>query len=141
MKTKITILLSILIWVTQFVQSQDFITEWTFPAAATQIRFNALTANGPVNYTWMASPSGTSGSGSFTSATAGLITLDGLTIAAGDVVTLIMEPTNLKRFYIDNGPNRLQLTNVTQWGEVPWTSMQDAFSGCQNLQNFCYRCA
>ncbi|MGF1555063.1 BspA family leucine-rich repeat surface protein [Paucihalobacter sp.] len=134
MKTKITILLSILIWVAQFAQSQDFITEWTFPSASTQLRFNALTSNGPVNYTWSASPSGNSGSGSFTRATSGAVTLSGLTIMAGDVVTLIMAPTNLRRFYINFGSDRLLLTNVNQWGEVTWTSMQDAFRGCQNLQ-------
>jgi hypothetical protein len=38
----------------------DFITQWTFSAGATQIRFSALTEGGAVNYTWTASPSGNS---------------------------------------------------------------------------------
>lgn len=108
-------------------------TEWTFPNAATQIQFNALTADGPVNYTWSASPSGNSGSGSFTQATAGLVTVAGLSIAAGDVVTLSIMPTNLRRFYMSYGTNPI-LTNVMQWGSVSWSSMQNAFLGCNNLQ-------
>ena len=99
MKTKTTFLILFLIGFVNSSQSQDFITEWTFPSASSQIQFNALTVDGPVNYTWSASPSGNSGSGSFTQDTAGLVTLSDLTIAAGDVVTLSMTPTNLSRFY------------------------------------------
>jgi surface protein len=113
--------------------SDDFITEWTFPSAATQIRFNAQTDGGAVNYTWTATPSGNSGSGSFTQAGPGLVTLSGLNIAAGDVVTLSMEPQNLRRFYIGFGPNRVLLTDVKQWGSVAWSSMEVAFAGCSNL--------
>jgi surface protein len=134
MKSKNTILLSLLIWVFQTAQSQDFITKWTFPTNATQIIIYALTANEPVNYTWAASPSGHSGNGSFTKTTAGAIFLSGLTIAAGDVVTLAMTPTNLRRFYMNNGLDASRLTDVTQWGAVHWTSMESAFASCSNLQ-------
>ncbi|MEX0996037.1 MAG: BspA family leucine-rich repeat surface protein [Flavobacteriaceae bacterium] len=116
------------------LQAQDFITEWSFDTAATQIRFNALTAGGSVDYTWSASPSGNNGTGSFTESTPGSVTLSGLNIAAGDVVTLFMTPTNLRRFYIADGPDRNRLSNVTQWGNVPWTSMESAFRGSSNLQ-------
>jgi len=111
---------------------QDFITQWSFPSAATQIRFNALTT-GAVNYTWSASPSGNSGNGSFTKTTAGAVTLSGLNIPVGNIVTLNFAPTNLRRFYINNGIDKLQLTDVLQWGIVPWTSMYAMFSGCSNL--------
>ncbi|MGE0931517.1 BspA family leucine-rich repeat surface protein [Peijinzhouia sedimentorum] len=116
------------------VDAQNFITEWTFSSSATEIRFNAETIGGAVTYSWSASPSGNSGTGSFTQAAAGAVTLSGLTIAAGDVVTLEMAPTNLNRFYIDNGPDRERLTYVRQWGAVSWTSMERAFDGCSNLQ-------
>lgn len=134
MKTKFTFFTILLLWPAQPSQSQDFITEWTLPSAATQIRFNALTVDGPVNYNWSASPSGNSGSGNFTQATAGEVTLGGLNIVAGDVVTLSMTPTNLRRFYIAFGSDSSRLTDVIQWGVVPWTSMFNAFSGCSNLQ-------
>jgi len=133
MKTKLLFLTLLLLWLTQPIQSQDFITEWTFPFASTTINFKALTVDGPVDYTWSTSPSGNSGSGSFTQATAGAVTL-GVNIAAGDVVTLSMTPTNLRRFYIDFGPDRNRLTNVAQWGAVPWSSMESIFRGCINLQ-------
>jgi surface protein len=111
----------------------EFITQWTFPNATTIIRFNALTVGGPVDYTWSASPSGNSGNGNFTrSGDGGAVTLGGLTIAAGDVVTLSMTPTNLRRFSINNGPDRGRLTDVTQWGSVPWRYLN--FKGCRNLQ-------
>ncbi len=134
MKTKTTFLILILIGFVHNSQSQNFITEWTFPNASTQLRFNTLTAGGPVNYTWSARPSGNSGSGSFTQTTAGEVILSGLTIPAGNVVTLSMAPTNLRRFYMTSGTTNSILTNVTQWGSVPWSSMQFAFVGSKSLQ-------
>jgi surface protein len=116
------------------LNAQDFITEWTFDIGATQIRFNALTEGGAVNYTWSAIPSGNNGSGSFTQSTPGEVYLTGLNIAPGDEVTLSMAPANLRRFYIDDGVYRDQLTDLTQWGAVPWTSMEKAFYGCSFLQ-------
>ncbi|MEX0996036.1 MAG: BspA family leucine-rich repeat surface protein [Flavobacteriaceae bacterium] len=116
------------------LQAQDFITEWTITNATNAIIFNALTEGGAVNYTWSASPSGNNGTGSFTQSTPGLVFLGDLNMAAGDVVTLSMTPKNLRRFYIDNGPHRDRLTNLVQWGSVPWSSMIRAFYGCSNLQ-------
>ncbi|HLO56823.1 MAG TPA: BspA family leucine-rich repeat surface protein [Saprospiraceae bacterium] len=112
--------------------SQDFITQWSFPSASTQIRFNVQTS-GTVDYTWSASPSGNAGSGSFTSLTPSPVVLSGLDINGGDVVTLNMVSDNLLRFFIDNGPDRNKLTNVLQWGDVDWISMNSTFKGCQNL--------
>ncbi|MGC4233999.1 MAG: BspA family leucine-rich repeat surface protein [Niabella sp.] len=120
-------------------QNNPFVTKWKFDAQANVIRFYAQTADGAVNYTWSASPSGNSGSGNFTQAAAGLVTLSGLSIAAGDAVTLSMEPINLRRFYIsDNqtdGPDSDKLTDVAAWGDVPWNNMQWAFTRAPNLQN------
>lgn len=112
--------------------SQDFITQWTFPSATTQIRFKTQTS-GTVDYTWSASPSGNTGSGSFTSLTPFQVTLSGLDIDANDVVTINMVADNLLRFYIDDGIDKQRLTNVLQWGDVEWTSMNSAFEGCSNL--------
>ena len=133
MKTKTTFLILILIGFVYNSQSQNFITEWTSTNASSQIQFGAQTIGDPVSYTWSASPSGNSGSGSFARETSGLVTLVDLTIAAGDVVTLSMTPTNLRRFFMNFNTNP-NLTNVTQWGSVPWSSMQSAFQGCTNLQ-------
>jgi surface protein len=130
------LLLSVLLIITTSIslQAQDFITKWTFPTAATQIQFNALTLSSGVNYTWSASPSGNSGSGTFTRFSSnGPVTLTGLTIAAGDVVTLSVEPANLRWFYMDTTPDKDKLTDVVQWGAVNWFSMNRAFAGCTNL--------
>ncbi len=133
---KIYAFLVLLCLATAASAQSNFTTKWKFDAAATSISFNALTS-GSVSYTWAASPSGNSGSGSFTQAAAGAVTLSALTITAGDVVTLSMEPQNLRRFYIRNGltdgPDKDKLVDVSQWGTVPWTSMEQAFDGCSML--------
>ena len=116
----------------QLGYSEDFITEWTFSQADTELHFSTHT-DGDVNYTWSAAPSGNSGSGTFNQPF-GSVELTGLTIEAGDVVTLEIAPENLERFYIANGTDRLLLTNVVQWGDVSWTSMRQAFHGCSNLE-------
>ncbi len=111
---------------------QDFITKWTFSSGSSDIQFNALTTADPVNYTYTLS-SGGSGSGSFTQSSPGAVILP-ISVPAEDSVTLSIEPTNLRRFYIDNGANKLSLKNVIQWGSTPWTSMANAFRGCSFLQ-------
>src|SRR5690606_39110909 len=38
------------------------------------------------------------------------------------------------RLFFSNGGDRLKLVEVEQWGDIQWTSMEDAFFGCANLQ-------
>ena len=110
-----------------------FVTMWTFNANTSSVQFKTLTATGPVLYTWSASPSGNSGIGSFSNTTGGTVTLSSLNIVAGDDVTITMEAHNLRRFYIDGGPDKNKLTGVSQWGGVKWSSLNSAFMGCHNL--------
>jgi hypothetical protein len=112
----------------------NFITEWLFPSATTSISFRSLTT-GTVNYTWTCSPSGNSGSGSFTQAAYGVTTLTGLTIPASNTVTIQMQPANLKRFVatVNSSTSNTTLRKVTQWGTANWTSMEESFMRCQNL--------
>jgi len=111
---------------------QDFITEWTFDAADTEIVFQAETA-ASVDYTWSASPSGNSGSGSFNQDVPDEVILSGLGIEAGDVVTVSMAPQSLEHFFMAFDSDSESLTNVVQWGAVEWISMHNAFWGCENL--------
>ncbi len=90
-----------------------FITQWVFPSGTSEIKFNALTV-GAVNYTWTASPSGNNGNGNFTRAAAGPVTLGGMSIPAGDTLTLTMEAPNLQRFYISFGVQKDKLIDVVQ---------------------------
>jgi surface protein len=113
---------------------RPFVTEWVFTNPDSIIQFNALTTGGSVTYTWSARPSGTSGSGSFTQATAGAVNLGGLTISAGDTVTLNLSIDNLSRFYMLNTTAAAKLSDVKQWSTVAWTSMASAFANCSNLR-------
>lgn len=112
--------------------SQDFITEWFFAGGVSNIRFFALTTSSPVNYTYTLS-SGGSGTGSFLQTTPDEVSIP-ISISPNDTVTLALEPTNLRRFYIDNGVQKYELKKVTQWGITPWSSMANAFEGCTVLQ-------
>lgn len=132
-KSLFTLLLFFGLGCAQLLGQTEFRTKWAFGAAATQLNFNALTV-GAVNYTWSTAPSGKSGSGNFTMNAAGAVTVSGLAVNAGDTLTLSMTPTNLRRFYISSGADRSKLVDVTRWGTVAWTSMQNAFAGCNNLK-------
>jgi surface protein len=118
------------------LQSQgEFITKWSnFNTATTKLNFNVLTTDS-VSYKWSTKPSNKSGSGKFSSTSPSYITLNGLLISAGDSVTLTMTPNNLSRFYIDMFTinNSFNLVDLVQWGNVKWTSMENAFTSCSNF--------
>ncbi len=110
-----------------------FNTVWNMSnsgSGANQITFNATVATGGANYTWETIPAGTSGSGTLTAGTS-LRTIAG--IPAGVMIRLSIEPQNLQRFFFNNGGDMERIVDIEQWGAAPWTSMQDAFYGCSNL--------
>jgi surface protein len=37
------------------------------------------------------------------------------------------------RIYFNNTGDKLKLLNISQWGSIAWSSMENAFYGCQNL--------
>jgi surface protein len=116
---------------TNFTSAQDFITKWRFTAATTQIDFVAGTA-GVVNYTWTHGAS--SGSGSFDAGAFGGVTISGINLPANTELTLRIEPANFRRFFIRNSAgSRDGLRDISQWGAVPWSTMQVAFAGAPNL--------
>ena len=108
-----------------------FITRWNLATAGsgtTQLDFGVATG-GTVNYTWQeVGGGGATGSGSFTGSP---LTITGL--PTGATIDLNIYPTNLQRIIINDGTDRNRLTDVKQWGDVAWTSMQNAFLGCNNL--------
>ena len=111
---------------------QNFITQWNLATAgsgATQLSFGTATS-GTVNYTWQEiSPGSATGSSSWSGAT---LTITGLPVGA--TIRLQIAPTNFQRIIINNGADRNRLTQVENWDSVAWTSMQNAFYGCANLQ-------
>ncbi|HAK79936.1 MAG TPA: hypothetical protein DCM71_24270, partial [Runella sp.] len=107
---------------------RPFITRWDLSkpgSGANQLSIGVATA-GTVNYTWTTVPAGTSGSGTFNGTT---LTISGLPTNA--VIDLSIDPTNFQR--IINGTSRERLVQIKQWGDVAWTSMERAFSGCSNM--------
>ena len=104
-----------------------FITRWDL-AGTTTLSFGTATS-GTVNYTWKeVSPGKASGSGSFSGNT---LTINGL---PSTTIDLFIAPANFQRINISNNqPTSHRLLDVKQWGTTAWTSMQNAFFGCSNL--------
>ncbi|MCH5720375.1 BspA family leucine-rich repeat surface protein [Niabella hibiscisoli] len=131
MRKQIGLFLMIFFLCADASQAQNFITKWRFTAATTQIDFLAGTA-GVVNYTWAHGAS--SGSGSFNTGAFGAVTITGINLPANTELTLQIEPANFRRFFIRNNANsRDGLRDISQWGTVPWSTMQAAFAGAPNL--------
>jgi gliding motility-associated-like protein len=118
--------------ITDFTVIGNFITQWNLATAGsgtTQLSFGTATS-GIVNYTWQEiSPGSATGSGSWNGST---LTITGL--PSGATIRLQIEPTNFQRIIINFGSDRNRLTQVENWGSTAWTSMQNAFLGCRNLQ-------
>ena len=134
MRKIIYLLMALLLSPNLFAQTRPFITTWNLATAGsavtgstTQLSFGVGTA-GTVNYTWTTVPAGTTGSGMFTGTTATITSLP-----AGATIELSIDPANFQRININNGSDKSRLTDVKQWGDVVWTSMENAFHGCNNL--------
>ena len=126
-------LLKTLLFVIIFInvsQAQNFITKWDLPTGQNTLTFNCDRVGGAVAYTWQQLPFGTSGSGSF-AVGSGAVSISGL--PSGGNIRLSLVPTNLKRFYINNGVDKNALLEVQNWGNASWTNMAYAFYGCANL--------
>lgn len=134
--TRYLLFVSGFVFLTFALSAQDFITKWTFPTAATRIPFKMLT-NGAVNYTWTSTSNPTGGNGSLNQPSLNWISIP-ITITAGDVVTLSLSPTNLKHIDFSLGvvDENVNLTDVSQWGAVAWSSAAFMFSNCTNLVTF-----
>ncbi len=130
MNNFIKLLLSLCFLISLDAAAQPFITKWDLSipgSGATQLSFGVGTT-GVVNYTWETIPAGTNGAGTFTGTTA---TITGLPVGA--TIRLSIDTTNFNRININNGNDKNRLIDVEQWGGVKWSSMEDAFYGCQNL--------
>jgi surface protein len=130
MKKIFYLFLALMVSQNVLAQSDPFITRWNLSNAgsgATQLTFEVETS-GTVDYTWASVPAGTSGSGTFTGTTA---TITGL--PADAIIDLSIAPTNFQRFRFGVSFDKARLTDVRQWGDVAWTSMANAFYGCNNL--------
>ncbi|MEQ1732112.1 MAG: BspA family leucine-rich repeat surface protein [Bacteroidia bacterium] len=115
-----------------YLPERCFATKWYFADTATSIKFDCETWNFNTKYTWTASPSGNTGSGTIPLSSVNLVNVTiPINIAKGDTVTLGIEPADLKRIKINN---KSTLIDVAQWGNANWTSMDNAFYNDSNLQ-------
>lgn len=107
----------------------DFTTRWDLTktgSGTNQISFG-VTTTGTVNYTWQqVGGAGATGSGSF-SGSGAIIT----GLPSGATIDLSIQPTNFRAFTINTDKSRL--TDIKEWGGVAWTSMENAFFDCNNL--------
>jgi surface protein len=112
------------------LHAQDFITVWNLnnPGSNTNSIEFSIETTGNVNYTWETIPAGATGSGIFSGTIA---VVPGL--LSNSMIRLKINPTHFKRININNNADKSRLLNIEQWGGVSWTSMETAFSGCDNL--------
>ncbi|MBC8645284.1 BspA family leucine-rich repeat surface protein [Flavobacterium lindanitolerans] len=95
--------------------------------SSTALRFGITTLpNTPVNYSWTAS-NGNSGSGTIP-ANSAQATIIGL--PANELITLSIAP----EFTAFNQIEPKRLVNISQWGNVAWKSMENAFLACTYLR-------
>ncbi len=110
-----------------------FITRWDLSqsgSSATGLSIPVQTVSGQnVNYTWQEVGGSRNGLGTFTGSN---LFITGL--PAGITIDLSIDPTNFQRIRMGNNiAEGGRLTQIKQWGDVAWTSMQYAFQGCLNM--------
>jgi surface protein len=130
MKQSFLFILSIFIFLSLNAQG-EFITRWQLPTGQTSITFNLGIGSGGANYTWETVPSGQTGSGNFSTAGYSAQTITGL--PSGMNIRLSIEATNLDAFLIQGGADRKVISDIEQWGNATWVTMNGAFAGCENL--------
>jgi len=114
------------------IPTDNFVTRWDLAKpglVADQISFGVITA-GTVSYSWQQiGGAGATGSGTFTDSTANITGLP-----VGAIIDLSIYPSNLQAFNLFGyGGDENRLIDVKQWGSVAWTTMQNSFWGCKNL--------
>lgn len=116
--------------VSLFVKATPFVTIWNMAingSGANQITFEIGTTDS-VMYSW------TDGVISDTGYIMGPVaTITG--IPANGYLILSIDSAHFNHFKINNGLDRLRLMGLYNWGSVHWASMEQAFKGCNNLQN------
>ncbi|SFE85094.1 BspA family leucine-rich repeat surface protein [Thermoflexibacter ruber] len=91
------------------------------------------TTGGGYNYSisWTNLTNAGVGDGSITGQT-GNYTITGL--ENGSTYRIEISGTFPRFFMNNNATERTKLRTIEQWGDIAWTSMQNAFAGCSNLQ-------
>ncbi len=111
------------------------ITQWdlskTGSGSNNQISFNATFGVGGGTYYWKEIFPGNASGYDTLAAGSGLKTISGLPSYA--TIVLEIYPNNLQTFAINNGIDKSRLVDIKNWGAANWSSMENAFYGCNNL--------
>jgi len=115
-----------------------FVTTWNMATSGSgsgQLQFGVTVGASALSYSWTSTGSPSSGTGTIAANTNANVTLSSLSTTGTLTLNLgtAGTQTQLRRFFINNGTDRSRLTNVTAWGTATWTSMENAFRGCNNL--------
>ena len=100
-------------------------TQFTIPTINTGYNYNVTSTDGTITGT----TSGTLSSGTVTGATGSTT----LTFSSSGTYDIKISG-NFPRIYFNSGGDRLKLTEIKQWGTIAWTSMNNAFYGCSNME-------
>jgi surface protein len=115
---------------------RPFVTVWDMGRSSesqstpTSLHFGITTLpNKPVSYTWTSS-GGSSGSGTLTTNNSAQIT----GLPAGEIITLSIG-SEIKAINIaaNSTNDKRRLIDIIQWGDVAWSTMENAFNDCVNL--------
>jgi surface protein len=126
--TKILLLLGIMAMVQTKGYAQAFITRWITTTGTISIP----TAGGGYNYniTWTNLTNAGVGDGSITART-GSHTITGL--QNGSTYQIAITGAFPRINFGFGFSERSKIRTIEQWGSIAWTSMKDAFNGCDNL--------
>ncbi|WP_338814126.1 BspA family leucine-rich repeat surface protein [Bernardetia sp. Wsw4-3y2] len=114
----------------QTAEAQAFRTTWVTDDGTITIPTNA--SSGTYNYTvWWRNLSGGGGSG-YRSERTGNYTITGLTNGATYEIAITGDFPHFSMNH-DNRRERIKLRSIESWGDIAWTSMENAFYGCTNL--------
>ncbi len=111
-----------------FGGTKPFITRWDLSKNGNENYLNlALETSGDVNYSWTTVPAGRSGSG---------IIVNGeiFNLPTNGIIELQIFPANFHRVTMAFSSDRQRLISIEQWGDVAWSNMNRAFSGCSNMK-------
>lgn len=112
-----------------FVQAQVFITSWvTTDGQITIPTFTGETYNYSVSWFNQTNPG--VGEGTIAGQT-GDYTITGL--ENGSTYQVEISGIFPRIHFFNGGSDRLKILSVDQWGTISWTSMADAFHGCENM--------
>lgn len=108
------------------ILESDFVTLWQ--TSSNQLYFD-LDRSGETAFYWETIPLDQSGSGVFP-AGSGSVSITEL--PKNQLIKIYINPEHLWRFSV-SPINDENLLDVLQWGSARWHTMEDAFSGCSNL--------